>query len=134
MDSNVHVSDLQLTAKVVFMSCLGFYVIKYWQTIGCGSKGFQLWSLTRLLRCWVIWWVTGICTVPCFHYSISSRYLIEGCKLVDFLNISLCNYGFITCILDFVIISSSCSGIPVSLYNIKKQRNKESHWICKFCD
>lgn len=36
----MHVSDLQLTVKVVFMNCLGFYVIKYWQTIDRGSKGF----------------------------------------------------------------------------------------------
>lgn len=36
----MQVSDLQLTIKVVFMSCLGFYVIKYCQTMGCGSKGF----------------------------------------------------------------------------------------------
>lgn len=113
------------------MNCLGFYGIKYWQTIGCGSKGFiSLWSLTKLLRYWVRCWIKGICTVPCFYYCISSCYLIEGCKLVDFLNISLCNYSFITCIFDFVIVSSSCLGILVSLYK-NKQRNKEHRKLLK---
>ena len=47
MDSDVHASDLQRRVKVVFMNCLGFYVIKYWQTIGHRSKGFISVGITQ---------------------------------------------------------------------------------------